>query len=139
VRFANLTAHRTDMYFLASVRPDCPIITSRRWQAGVGYEFSPTGSMLVDQTAHRAQRVAMQTAKQLPRGFSFGQAPSAILILVQRNLAELFQQVLFAFGQEQNLALPKIPQFTSGFAPADAALVITKPPKQGLQLQVVRR
>jgi hypothetical protein len=45
--------------------------------------------MLVDQTTHSAQRVAMQTVKQLTRGFSFSQAKTAGLILSQRNLTDL--------------------------------------------------
>jgi len=33
--------------------------------------------MLVDQAVHRGKRVAMQTVKELTRGFSFSQATAA--------------------------------------------------------------
>jgi hypothetical protein len=60
--------------------------------------------MLIDQTAHRAKRVAMQTVKKLAWGFSFSQATTAVLILGQWNLLDLLQQFLLAFRQKQNLA-----------------------------------
>jgi hypothetical protein len=93
--------------------------------------------MLVDQAVHRGKRVAMQTVKELTRGFSFSQAKLASLILGQRNLTELLQQIGLAFGQEEDLVLSKVPQFAGGLAPTDAALVTAKPSKQGLQLQVI--
>jgi hypothetical protein len=56
--------------------------------------------MLLDQATHRVQRVAMQTVKEPTRGFGFGQAKTAGLILGQRNLTELLQQVILTIGQE---------------------------------------
>jgi hypothetical protein len=47
--------------------------------------------MLVDQTAHRTKRVAMQTVKKLAWGFSFSQATTAVLILGQWNVTDLLQ------------------------------------------------
>jgi hypothetical protein len=87
--------------------------------------------MSVDQAAHCAKRVAMQTAKKLTRRFSFSQPATAISILGQRNLPDLLQQILLAFCQKQDLALPKVSQLAGRFAPTDAALVAAKPPKQG--------
>ena len=93
--------------------------------------------MLVDQTVHRAKRVAMQTVKKLAWGFSFSQATTAVLILGQWNLTNLLQQLLLASCQKQDLVLSKVPQLAAqlagGFASTDAALVAAKPPKQGLQ------
>jgi len=70
--------------------------------------------MLVDQAVHRGKRVAMQTVKELTRGFSFSQAKSASLILGQRNPTELLQQIGLAFGQEENLVLSKVPYTSEG-------------------------
>jgi len=56
--------------------------------------------MLVDQAVHRGKRVAMQTAKELTRGLRFSQAKTAGLILGQRDLTELLQEMRLTFGQE---------------------------------------
>jgi hypothetical protein len=91
--------------------------------------------MLIDQTAHRAKRVAMQTVKKLAWGFSFSQATTAVLILGQWNLLDLLQQFLLAFRQKQNLALPKVPQLAGRFATTDSALVVAQPAKQSATTQ----
>jgi hypothetical protein len=95
--------------------------------------------MLVNQTVHCGQWVVVQTAKKLVRSFGFSQATSAGLILGQRNLTELLQQLLLRVGQKEDLILSKVPQFASGFTPADTALMAAQPSKQRLQLQVVWR
>jgi hypothetical protein len=77
--------------------PGCLIITSRWWQAGAECERSPTGGMLVDQAAHRAKRVAMQTTQELARRFGLSQATTAGLIGGQGNLTELMQRIFSNF------------------------------------------
>jgi hypothetical protein len=67
--------------------------------------------------------------KEPTRSFGFGQAKAAGLILGQRDLTELLQQVLLTFGQEQDLVLSEVPQFAGRFASADAALMAAKPPE----------
>ena len=64
--------------------------------------------------------------------WSFGllQTQSVFAILFQRYLTDLFQQILLALSQKQNLVLPKVSQFTGGFPATDTALMAPKPSRE---------
>jgi hypothetical protein len=77
--------------------------------------------------------------EQAAWGFGFLQPPPVLAILCERHLADLLQQIILTLSQEQDLALTKVSQFTSGFPTTDTALMATKSPKQRLEHQVVWR
>ena len=79
----------------------------------------------------------MQTIEQSTRSFGFLQSPSVLTIHLQRDLANLLQQLLFALSQKQNLILSKVSQFASAFSTADTTLMATKPSEQRFQHQIV--
>lgn len=53
------------------------------------------------------------------------------------NALDLAEQFLGARCCEEHLGLPKVKQFSSGFAPADPSLMAAETPEQAFQLQIV--
>jgi hypothetical protein len=53
------------------------------------------------------------------------------------NTLNLAEQLLSARRSEKHLGLPKVKQFSSGFAPADPSLMAAETPEQAFQLQIV--
>ena len=81
--------------------------------------------MLIDQSKRCLERVAMQAVDEFARFFGLLQEAPVTLVFIQRHLANLLQQLIPVGGSKQNLVLPKVTQFTGGFASADPALIAT--------------
>jgi hypothetical protein len=64
--------------------------------------------VLLDQAAHRTERIAMQAIEQSARRFGLLQSLPVLTILLERHLADLFQKFLLALCQKQDLVLPKV-------------------------------
>jgi hypothetical protein len=63
----------------------------------------------VEQLLYRFNRVMVQTMQMLAWGFEPLQMTAMNLVLCQRDPANLFKQVLFAFRCKQGLARPQLP------------------------------
>jgi hypothetical protein len=61
------------------------------------------------------------------------------LVLRQRHLPKLSQEVLFTFGYKQYLVLAEITQLARRFASTNPALMATLASEEALQVQIIRR
>ena len=61
------------------------------------------------------------------------------LIGLQWDLAQVLEQLVFTFGREKHLVMPKAVEIASGLAPTDTPLVASDLVEESLQLQIVRR
>ena len=81
----------------------------------------------------------MQAGEKLAGSFCLSQFFAVFLVISNRYLAQLGQELILACGQEADLKLAKIAQRLGGFPSADAALMAAQAPKQALELEVVGR
>ena len=72
-------------------------------------------------------------------GFELCQTTAVSLVLFQRNLTDLLEEVLLTLGHKQHLVLPQIAQWACRLAATDSSLVIASAVKEGFQSQVIRR
>ena len=79
----------------------------------------------------------MESLKELARSLGLVESSPPGIILLQRDLAELFQQRGLAGGSKEDLGLCKVCQFPSGLTAADSSLAAAQVFKQAFQLQVI--
>jgi hypothetical protein len=118
--------------------PDCLDGMSGRGCSGSACQFSPTGSMLGNESLCCLDWVSVQAIEILAWFFCLGQPATLDMVIRMGNLLNLLQQLRLALGIPEDLGLPKVSQGPCGFAPADPTLMATQLFEEGLQLQIVR-
>ena len=73
------------------------------------------------------------------RPFSPLQLVAVSLIGLQWDLAQMIEQLVFTFGREKHLVMPKAVEIASGLASTDTPLVTPDLVEESLQLQIVGR
>lgn len=88
--------------------PDCLDGMSGRGCSGLACQFSPTGSMLGNESLCSLGGVSVQAIEILAWFFCLGQPATLGMVIRLGNLLNLLQQLRLALGIPEDLGLPKV-------------------------------